>query len=225
MIAASLAQQSKAAAASTLASLAGAEAVFGELSQARSDATRSIALQPDDPPVSAGFALAYAGDSAAAEKIFAQLAKLQPESTLLNTIQLPICRAALAIARHDPAKALSVLQPASSYALSSDDPYLYFSGLAHLAAGQGKQAASDFQSIRDHKGIFAVNELNPAGGGVFTFAKVYPLAELGLARERAMEGDKTGAATAYQNFLAEWKDADHDLPILKQAKAEYAKLQ
>lgn len=97
--------------------------------------------------------------------------------------------------------------------MSPDDPYLYFSGPAHPVAGQGKQAASNFQSIRDHKAVFALT------------SEFYPLAELGLARARAMQSDKTGAGTAYQNFLAEWKNADPDLPILKQAKAEYAKLQ
>jgi tetratricopeptide (TPR) repeat protein len=212
-----LGHQLKADAAGNLAGLAVAEADFGELSQARSDATKSIALQPDDPPLGAAYALALAGDSATAGKIFAQLAKLHPEATGLNAIYLPVCRALIPLAHHDPAKALALLQPASFYPLAQSGPlaepsYLYISGLAHLAAGQGKQAASDFQSIRDHAGDFVPS----------TF---YPLAELGLARARAMQGDKTGATIAYQNFLAEWKTADPSVPILKQAKAEYARLQ
>jgi serine/threonine protein kinase/tetratricopeptide (TPR) repeat protein len=212
MVAASLAQQSKATAASAVSFLAGDEADFGDFSQARTDATKSLALRPDDPPVVAACALAYAGDSATAEKLFDRLARLHPRHTVLNTIQLPVCRALIPLTHHNPAKALSLLQPASSYPLAQGG-YLYFSGLANLAAGQPQKAASDFQSIRDHKAAFVL------------VTPFYPLAELGLARARAMEGNKTAAATAYQNFLAEWKNADPDLPILKQAKSEYAKLQ
>jgi hypothetical protein len=83
--------------------------------------------------------------------------------------------------------------------------------VAHLAARQGEQAAAEFQKILDHPGL-VLNE--PIGA----------LSHLGMGRAYALAGDSTKARTAYQNFLALWKDADPDVPILKEAKAEYEKL-
>ena len=105
-----------------------------------------------------------------------------------------------------------MLETGQQYALSGGNPYLYVHGLAELQAKNGESASADFQTILDHRGLYP-------------FAPFYPLAHLGLARARTMMGDKSGARTAYQDFLALWKDADSDLPVLKQAKAEYAKLQ
>jgi eukaryotic-like serine/threonine-protein kinase len=209
----------KGPAAALLANLSYEEALLGELSQARADATKAIALSPNDAGASAAYALALAGDPSAAEKIFDRMTKLAPEDTMLNGLALPVGRAIVSLQRHDPRKALSDLEPAEPYQFASSSPvssggasYLYFAGLAHLAAGEGKQAAADFQSVLDHRGAFLPS-------------MEYPLAELQLARARAASGDKAAALTAYQNFLAAWKDADRDLPVLKQATSEYAELQ
>ena len=212
IIAASPAQQSKATAAGLLAQQALLEAAFEDFGTARADAMRAIALQPDNYNVesTAAGALAFSGESTATEKLSDELAKRRPDDTLLNAVSLPINRATLALATHHPGQALTLLEPVAPYRYAGT-PYFYISGLAHLAAGQAKLAAGDFQSILDHRGAFM---LDP----------VYPLAELGLARARASEGDKAGARTAYQDFFAMWKDADASLPVLRQAKAEYAKL-
>ena len=120
--------------------------------------------------------------------------------------------------RHNPAKAIERLRAAQPYELGNPSPTvgplspIYFRGYILLAAGQAKEAAAEFQKIIDHRGIV----LNSPIGA---------LAYLGLARGRAASGDTAGARTAYQDFFALWKDADPDIPILKQAKAEYAKLQ
>jgi serine/threonine protein kinase/Flp pilus assembly protein TadD len=212
IIAASPAQQGKIATASVLAQQANLEAVVGDFGAARADAMKAIALQPDNYNVelNAAGSLAFSGDSAMAEKLSEDLAKRRPDDTLVNSFWLPATRSALALATHHPEQALSLLEPLTPYRYAGT-PYFYLSGLAHLAAGHGKQAAEDFQSILDHRGSFMTDP-------------TYPLAELGLARARAAQGDKVGARTAYQNFLAMWKNADSDLPILRQAKAEYARL-
>jgi hypothetical protein len=136
---------------------------------------------------------------------------------MLNEILFPVTRASLALARNSPQQARSILEPAGKYRLAADSPgrlklYLYFSGLAYLQAKHGKEAAAEFQTMLDRR-------------GEHPFSPAYPLAVLGLARARALEGDISGARTAYQNLFAMWKDADPDLPVLLAARSEYAKLQ
>jgi serine/threonine protein kinase/tetratricopeptide (TPR) repeat protein len=213
IIAASPAQQGKATTASVLAQQAALEAIIEDFGAARADAMKAIALQPDDYGVetTAAGALAFSGDNAMAEKLTDDLVKRRPDDTLVNSVWVPVNRSAMALAAHHPEEALTLLEPVAPYR-HTGTPYFYLSGLAHLAAGHPKQAADDFQSILDHRGPFMTDP-------------IYPLAELGLARARAKGGDKAGARTAYQNFLAMWKEADPDLPVLRQAKAEYARLQ
>jgi serine/threonine protein kinase/Tfp pilus assembly protein PilF len=212
IIAASPVQQANTTTAAILAQQANLEAAFEDFGSARADVTRAIALKSDSYGVQATVAgaLALLGESTAAEKLMNDLAKRRPDDTILNSIWLPIDRAFLALVAHHPDQALTLLEPVAPYRFAGT-PYLYVSGLAHLAAKQPKQAADDFQTILDHR-------------GAFIFDPDYPLAELGLARARAAQGDKVGARTAYQNFLAMWKNADPELPILLQAKAEYARL-
>jgi tetratricopeptide (TPR) repeat protein len=127
-------------------------------------------------------------------------------------IQLQSLEAWIAMSRNEPAKAVATLQPTpyeSRFVLS---PNAYQRGLAYLANHQGKEAATEFQSILDHQGLVG----NLPGGA---------LAHLQMARAYDMQGDTAKARAAYQDFLTLWKDADPDIPILKQAKAEYAKLQ
>ncbi|HEV2387594.1 MAG TPA: protein kinase [Candidatus Acidoferrales bacterium] len=207
-------EQANRGAASLAATEADAEALFGDFQQARADAERSLSLQPDEPAVQAVTALALAGDTAQAEKLADALAQKWPDDTELNGIQLPVIHALLALARNQSGQALSILRSSQQYQLSPAGPlpYLYVRGLADLQAKDAKGAVSDFQTILDHRGLFPL-------------APFYPLARLGLARARAIAGDKAGARTAYEDFLALWKNADPGLPVLQQAKAEYAKLQ
>ena len=199
-------------AAAAMGGLAGAEALYGYSQQARTDAEKTISLDPENPPPSAVDVLAVTGDSARAEKILSQLAKKNPQDTLLNSIDFPIIRALVALSNGKTQEALTILKPAEQYRLASGHEYSYVLGLVNLRAKDGKRAAAEFQFILDHRGEFALDV-------------VYPLARLGLARARVLEGDQSGARTAYQDFLAFWKNADPDIPVLKQARAEYAKLQ
>jgi len=199
-------------AAAAMSGIAGAEALFGYLQQAHTDAEKAISLDPDNPAPGAVDVLAVTGDSSGAEKILDQLAKKKPQDTLLNAIDLPIIRALVAFSGGKTQEALALLKPAEQYRLAPGHEYSYVLGLVNLQAKDGKNAAADFQFILDHHGEFA---LDP----------VYPAARLGLARARVLEGDQSGARTAYQDFLAFWKNADPDIPVLKQARAEYAKLQ
>jgi len=126
-------------------------------------------------------------------------------------------RAAIAMQQHDAAKAIEVLQPAAAYELGGPGYFsstmypAFLRGEAHLQLKQGKEAAAEFQKILDHPGVVA----NLSTGA---------LARLGLARAYALEGDTAKAKAAYKDFLNLWKDADSDVPVLIQAKAEYAKL-
>jgi predicted Zn-dependent protease len=148
------------------------------------------------------------------------LAEWFPEDTLVLFNYLPTIRALLELNRNDSAKAIETLQAAAPYEIGSPGlgsfaPALYpvyLRGQAYLAAHHGGDAAAELQKILDHRGI-VVN--GPIGA----------IAHLGLARAYVLQGDTAKAEAAYQDFLALWKGADTDIPIFKQAKAEYAKLQ
>ncbi len=149
------------------------------------------------------------------------LDKKFPEDTIVQFNYLPTVRAKLALSHSHPQQALDSLAAAAPYelGLASLSLYnwpnlypVYVRGEAYLAAHQGREAAAEFQKILDHRGI-VLNE--PIGA----------LAHLQLGRAYSLQGDTAKSRAAYQDFLALWKDADADIPILKQAKAEYAKLQ
>jgi eukaryotic-like serine/threonine-protein kinase len=135
-----------------------------------------------------------------------------PADTLANVIWLPVIRAAMAVRRGDHAHALELLQTARRYDLAGGYYAHYLHGLAYLGQRSGADAAAEFQSIVNHRGIDA-------------FSLPRPLAQLDVARAYALQGDKEKARKAYDDFFVLWKDADPDIPILKEAKAEYAKLQ
>jgi serine/threonine protein kinase/tetratricopeptide (TPR) repeat protein len=157
-------------------------------------------------------ALALAGDRAQAQKLADERAKRFPEATLGKYVGRPEIRAAIALGKGSPTEAIAELQPATRYDLALGLYSVYLRGLAYLAAHQGPKAAAEFQKILDHPGV-VLNEV------------IGPLAHLGLGRARALSGDKSGARKAYQDFFALWQHADPGIPILKQAKSEYAKLQ
>jgi serine/threonine protein kinase/Flp pilus assembly protein TadD len=194
--------------------LAGAEADLGNFGRSRQQAAAVLSEARDpDNRISVAIVLARAGDPDRAEKIGHELEKEYALNTMIG-YGLRTNSAAIEINRKQPAKALEFLQATSPYEYSGwwDLYAVYIRGLANLQLRHGKEAAADFQEILDHRGIVG-RSLHGA------------LAHLGLARARLLSGDTAGAKAAYQDFLTLWKDADPDIPILKEAKAEYAKLQ
>ncbi len=195
------------------------EVEVGNMGPARQQAVAAVALAPGrDVTNLAALALARAGDAAQAQKLADGLNKGFPLDTIVQTYWLPSIRAAVELNSKNGERAVQTLQAAAHYELgqnltSSGMMYpVYLRGQAYLLARQGKEAATEFQKIIDHRGIV----LNfPVGA----------LAHLGLARAYAVQGDRTKAHAAYEDFLKLWKDADPGVPILQQARAEYAKLQ
>jgi eukaryotic-like serine/threonine-protein kinase len=162
----------------------------------------------------AGLALAMAGDSTQASAIADDLTKRFRSDTISHNLWVPMIRAQIELARGAPAKVVDLLQPTVPYELGWDARMLpiYMRGQAYLKAKQGPEAATEFQKILDHRGICITSPF-------------CSLSHLQLGRARALAGDNDAARTAYQDFFALWKDADQDVPILKEAKAEYTKLQ
>ena len=189
------------------------EALVGNATQAREGAAAALAVSRNRPTMLlAASALALAGDTAKANAIADEVARLYPLHTFVNLIFLPTIRAQIEIARGNPSKAIELLQAASPYEFGGVARVLpnYIRGQAYLKARQGSEAAAEFQKILDHRGICLA-------------APECSLAHVGLGRARVLTGDNAGARTAYQDFFALWKDADPDVPILKDAKTEYAK--
>jgi serine/threonine protein kinase/tetratricopeptide (TPR) repeat protein len=170
-----------------------------------------------DNRMNAALLLALSGDAAAAEKMFADLARESLNDTMLHSVWIPIARAAIELRRNNGTKAVELLESARPYELGAGFNSCaysanYIRAQAYLKLHDGQKAAAEYQRILDHRGVAPTNPL-------------YALARVGLARAYALEGDAAKARTAYQDFFAAWKDADADVPILKQAKAEYVKLQ
>jgi predicted Zn-dependent protease len=190
------------------------EAYLGDLQHARADADTALPLAANrDAQTAAALALALAGDTEHAEKLTAVLNENFPLDTWVQRMWVPMTRAAVALSHKNPAKAIELLRVVSSYELGTPALIpIYERGQAYLMLHNGSAAAAEFQKLIDHPGI--VREF-PVGA----------LAHLGVARAYALQGDTAKANAAYQGFLTLWKDADPDIPILKQAKAEYAKLQ
>ena len=193
------------------------EALFGNPREARDDAKEATRLSPD-PDVQGGAALALAlsGDPAEAQSLAHDLNERFPGATLVRFVHLPTIHAALALRQGNAQKAHESLSIVAPYELVTlvGPPMLpvYVHGEAHLAAHKGIDATAEFQKILDHRGF--------VGNG-----PIGALAHLGLGRAYALAGDTAKAKTAYQSFLTLWQDADPDIPVFKQAKAEYARLQ
>jgi len=208
------------------------EAAYGNTTEARPSAAEALKLAPASRGVESEAALAFAmaGDMRRAESLAQDLGKRFPLDTQMQSLWLPAIQAQLALDKKNPALALDTLKAASPIELGyvpfvmniSCLYHVYVHGEAYLAAGQGKPAAAEFQKILDHSGIV---------WNCWTGA----LAHLGVARANALQtrtsqgadadAARVRALAAYKDFLTLWKDADPDIPILKQAKAEYAKLQ
>jgi tetratricopeptide (TPR) repeat protein len=202
------------------------EAFFGNAPEARRSAMAALDFSKDrDVEDGAAFALALAGDAARSQTLADDLEKRFPEDTSARFIYAPALRAVLALDQGlkpgEPLKAIELLQGAVPYDLAAPGSWFgffgymypaYVRGEAYLAAHEYAEAAAEFQRILDHRGLIFCD---PVG----------PVARLQLGRALALSGDKTKAKAAYQDFLTLWKDADQDIPILQQAKAEYARLQ
>jgi predicted Zn-dependent protease/predicted Ser/Thr protein kinase len=197
------------------------EALFGDAEKARQQAALAKGRSAGrDIDYGVALALAYAGEIGQAQKLADDLGKKFPEDTIVQFNYLPTLRAKLALSRANPHQALDILGTAAPYELGLPSLSLYnwpnlypiyVRGEAYLAVHQGNEAAAEFQKILDHGGI-VLNE--PIGA----------LARLGLARAFAVHGDILKAKTTYQDFLTLWKDADPDVPVLKQAQEEYKKI-
>ncbi|HEY2800998.1 MAG TPA: tetratricopeptide repeat protein [Chthoniobacterales bacterium] len=196
------------------------EALVGEADWAREDAQSALAkIKGKHGEGFSAIAYALAGDTADAQSSIEDLTTRFPQDTVVQTQYLPMARAALALDRGDASAALEALSAAAPYELGhTNDDFtfalypIYLRGQAYLRARNGTAAAAEFQKILDHASIVG-NE--PIGA----------LAHLGLGQAYALSGDSTKARAAYQDFFTLWKNADPDVPILKQARDEYEKLQ
>ena len=197
------------------------EALFGNFQESARRATAAMAMSHSrDAEFVASLALATIGNTGKATVLTDDLSTRFPANILIRSNYIPTLQAAIALARHDPASSIDTLENASPYELGSYGQSafapglypVYVRGQAYVAQHNGERAVVEFRKIIEHPGI-ALYE--PIG----------PLAHLGLARAYASVGDAAKAQSAYKYFLALWKDADPDIPILKQAKAEYAKVQ
>jgi tetratricopeptide (TPR) repeat protein len=205
-----------------LAAAAQWEAFYGNVPAARQGAAAAFELSTDrDLEYGAAFALALSGESSRSEALAADLEKRFPEDTEVRFTYVPAIRALLALNRHEPARAIGLLQAAAPYDLGTPlsaapafyGPLytVYVRGLAYLAAHQGAEAAAEFQKILDHRTVVVSD---PIGA----------LAHVQLGRAFAMSGRIEKAKAAYEDFFRLWKDADAGIPVAEQARAEYAAL-
>jgi tetratricopeptide (TPR) repeat protein len=198
----------------TQAGFAVTQAEVGNASKAKELAASSSTLAHGRSNMeSVAVAVAMTGDISHAQAIIGDLGRRFPDDTLLHQVSSPCTRALIELNRNAPDKAIVAVQAAAPYELGTAQALfpIYVRGLAYLQAKRGAEAAAEFQKIVDHRGIAPT-------------APEHSLAKLGLGRAYGMTGDTAKARAAYQDFLALWKDADPDVPILKEAKAEYEHL-
>jgi tetratricopeptide (TPR) repeat protein len=199
------------------------DAVSGNAADGKRNAIGALGLSKGrDVEYAAALALGFSGDSSRAESLAGGLEKRFPEDTFVQSTYVPVLRGLAALRRDKPSESLERLQIALSYELAANglnfmSIYLgglhsaYVRGEALIAARRYAEAGAEFQKILDHRGIVAID---PIGA----------LAHLQLGRVFALSGERTKAKAAYEAFLTLWKDADADIPILKRARAEYARL-
>jgi DNA-binding winged helix-turn-helix (wHTH) protein len=201
------------------------EALFGNALAARQRAEDAVELSKSrDVEYGAAFALALSGDSSRSQGLTEDLSRRFPEDTIVRFTYVPTIRALVALNHSQPSKAIVLLETAISYEsgtpIEGGSEFLlgagslypaYVRGLAYLASHHSADAAVEFQKILDHRGVVLCD---PIGA----------LAHVQVARTYALSDDKTKAKSAFQHFFSMWKDGDPDIPIFKQAKAEYAKL-
>ncbi len=194
-----------------LAGIAIDSALFGVCSDVRTHAESARAKSRNANTVlNSAAALALCGDLPRAQALVDEVARENPTNTVMNRVHLSRVRALIELKRGNAQKAVDLLEPGLAFE-AAHPPNTFTRAQAYLMLKDGEKAAAQFQRILNNRGTAGLN----------TF---YPLSRLGLARAKVLAGDAPGARTAYQDFFAAWKDADADLPILKEAKAEYAKL-
>jgi serine/threonine protein kinase/Flp pilus assembly protein TadD len=191
-------------------------AVVGDCQRARADAVQGLALERGRASLPrAALALALCREVNQAKPLVEELAKRYPADTLINSLWLPVIRAALLLqgepSRAQAEQAIEQLQPASRYEAAAEFWPQYLRGQAYLKLNQSAEAVAEFQRILDHRGQAPLSVL-------------YPLARLGLARAALLAADAAGSRAAYQDFFALWQAADADLPILRAARQEEQRL-
>lgn len=197
------------------------EAEFGNREFARRTTAAALALSANhDTQILAALALARTGDTARAEAMAKDLSKGYPLDTLVNRYWLPVIQASVELDRNNPAKAIQILEATSPYEFASPQTWsglggplypAYLRGQSYLQLRQGREATAEFHKILDHPGFMLACALRP-------------LAYLELARAYVLLGNAQETRTNYQEFLRLWKDADPEVPILREAKSEYSSL-
>jgi len=196
------------------------EAEFGNAAEARQGVAAALALAPGrDVKVFAALTLARIGETARSKALVDDLEKNYGSNSVLKLYWLPTVKAAIELSKGDSAQVFRILEAAAPYELGSPPPLqigtlypAYLRGQAYLLAHNGNAAAAEFQKLLDHRGI-VVNSVTAS------------IAHLQIARAFAMAGDAAKAKAAYQGFVSSWREADADIPVLKEAKAEFAKVQ
>jgi tetratricopeptide (TPR) repeat protein len=200
-----------------LADQATSEAELGNLPEARQKISDALAASQDRGTRSIVMtALAQTGDAARSQKIAEELVHQNPTDTMLNKVDVPVAQAISDLQRNQPEQTVTRLETAASYEFGSGPNSAgyginYIRGEAYLRMKDGAKAAAEYQKILDHRGTDPLDV-------------TYNLSHLGLGRAYALQGNTAAAKSAYQDFFAAWKDADPELPVLRQAKAEYDKL-
>src|SRR6267154_1869032 len=194
------------------------EAEIGDSAQAEQEAAKALKkVQNRGDQLALALVFARAADIAEAQKLADALSQDSPSDTVVQYYCLPAIRAAIRLHENDPAGAVEILRPTVKYDLaypadSFNSLYpAYIRGLAYLQMGEGRMAAAEFQKLLDHPGLVGTDILGA-------------LSYLQVARAQKMMGDQSAARKSYEDFLTLWKDADSDIPIYRQAKAEYARL-
>jgi serine/threonine protein kinase/tetratricopeptide (TPR) repeat protein len=194
------------------------EMQLGNLSEARQKMSEALAASQDrDTRRMVMVLLVQTGDAPGSQKMAEELVRQSPTNTLLNKVWIPVAEAYSDMQHNQPAQALTHLEVAVPYEFGTGPGAAsytvnYIRGEAYLRLKDGAKAAAEYQKILDHRGIDPTNV-------------TYNLSHLGLGRALALQGNTAAAKAAYQDFFAAWKDADPDIPILKEAKMEYGKLQ
>jgi tetratricopeptide (TPR) repeat protein len=187
-------------------------ALFGDCTTSRRRAAQALGTSLSvEEEARATVALALCGDAHRVPGFSRRLKEQHPEDTMLNRIWLPLISAATSLSEARPAQAIDTLRATAPFEGAAESLPIYLRGLAFLRIGAGTAAQAEFQKIVDHR------------GRTFWFP-FHPLAHLGLARAAALRGDTAGTSRAYQAFFTLWKDADADLPVVVEARREYARL-
>jgi tetratricopeptide (TPR) repeat protein len=190
------------------------EAEFGDTGKAREDMNSALAFaRKPNVLVNAALVFSLTGENTKANDVMEELHRKFPKDTLINAVWIPVARATQEIANGQPKRGLEMLESSRPYDLGQQAEFLpiYRRGVAYVKVRNWGDATSEFQKIIDHRGVSPTSEL-------------YPLTLLAIARALEMSGDRMRSRDSYEIFLNLWKDADPDIPVLRQARSEYSKL-